>query len=51
VSTIHHFYDKLLLLRDLMNTPTGRRLAEERHDYMVKYLEQFFTEWNPGNDL
>jgi uncharacterized protein len=50
-STIHHFYDKLLLLRDLMNTPTGRRLAEERHDYMVRYLDRFFREWDPGNVL
>jgi len=50
VSTVHHFYDKLLLLRDLMNTPTGRRLADERHDYMVRYLDQFFREWNPGNE-
>jgi len=48
-STIHHFYDKLLLLKDLMNTPTGRRLAEERHDYMVRYLERFFMEWNTGS--
>ena len=50
VSTVHHFYDKLLLLRDLMNTPTGRMLANERHDYMVRYLDQFFREWNPGNE-
>lgn len=50
VSTVHHFYDKLLLLRDLMNTPTGRRLADERHDYMVRYLDQFFREWNAGQE-
>lgn len=50
VSTVHHFYDKLLLLRDLMNTPTGRKLADERHDYMVRYLDQFFREWNAGPD-
>jgi len=45
-STIYHFYEKLLTLRDLMNTPTGRKLAQERHDFMVRYLEQFFSEWN-----
>jgi uncharacterized protein len=44
-STIGHFYDKLLRLKEMMNTPTGRRLAEERHDYLEKYLEQFFCEW------
>jgi len=47
-STVHHFYDKLLVLRDLMNTPTGRKLAEERHEFMVRYLDQFFREWNPS---
>lgn len=46
VSTVHHFYDKLLLLRDLMNTTTGRKLANERHEFMIRYLEQFFREWN-----
>ncbi len=46
-STVHHFYDKLLMLRELMNTATGRKLADERHDFMIKYLEQFFREWNP----
>jgi len=51
VSTVHHFYDKLLLLRDLMNTPTGRKLADERHDYMVRYLDQFFREWNAGAEI
>jgi uncharacterized protein len=49
-STVHHFYDKLLILRELMNTPTGRMLADERHDFMVRYLNQFFREWNPGNE-
>ena len=49
-STVHHFYDKLLLLKDLMNTDTGRKLADERHDFMVKYLEQFFREWSNGNE-
>lgn len=49
-STVHHFYEKLLLLKDLMNTETGRKLAAERHDYMVSYLNQFFREWNAGNE-
>jgi len=51
VSTIHHFYDKLLLLRNLMNTATGRRLAEERHDFMVSFLDQFMREWDQGIGL
>jgi uncharacterized protein len=47
-STVNHFNEKLLHLRDLMNTDTGRKLADERHDFMVRYLEQFYREWNAG---
>lgn len=45
-STFHHFEEKLLLLKDLMNTKTARKIAEKRNEYMRKYLEQFLAEWN-----
>ncbi|CAM4120826.1 HD domain-containing protein [Staphylococcus schweitzeri] len=45
-SAIKHFFEKLLKLQSLMHTDTAKKIAKERHDFMVMYLKQFFTEWN-----
>lgn len=44
--TLNHFYEKLLLLKDRINTPTARQIAKQRHTFMEQFLEQFLAEWD-----
>lgn len=49
-SAINHFYEKLLTLKEKMNTGYAKQLAEERHRLMEQYLDDFFNEWKTGNE-
>ncbi|MCK1991163.1 HD domain-containing protein [Peribacillus muralis] len=45
-SSVHHFYEKLLRLQEMLNTSTAKKIASERHEFMVGYLKEFYKEWD-----
>lgn len=50
-SSLAHFYEKLLLLKDRMHTPTARKIARERHRYMEKFVKRFLIEWEGKDEI
>lgn len=49
-TTINHFHEKLLLLKDRLHTDSARRIADRRHDFMMTFLHQFQSEWDVAVD-